>query len=53
MKSKARDYVITITVKSPDGKKPEVRTICGDTIFVNLVEDQTARWTIKRKVKKL
>lgn len=44
-------YIITLTVKTPKGLKPDLRTIGGDTVFLALVEGQSARYTMK-KIKK-
>lgn len=41
-------YRVTINVQSREGSPPKVRTLCGDTVFVNLAEGQTAAWAVKR-----
>lgn len=45
-KAKAGAWIVTIKVKGP---KPDVRTLCGDTIFLRMDEGQTATWTLKRE----
>lgn len=45
-KSTVRHYVLTIKLRSESGKRPEVRTLGGDTIFVALDEGMTASWVI-------
>ena len=47
-----REYIVTIKVKSLNGVAPEVRTICGDTIFVSMEDGQTATWKLKRVPKR-
>ena len=46
-KKSAKTYVVSVTVKSKNGKKPRVATFCGDTIFISLDEGQSAKWTVK------
>jgi hypothetical protein len=49
MKSKRRDYVVTIKVKSLTGEPPVVRVLCGDTIFCTLTHDgQSATFTTRK-----
>lgn len=48
---KRQDYVITIKVKSYKGIPPDVRTLCGDTVFMRLDEGQSATWTVKKAPK--
>jgi hypothetical protein len=47
-----RDYVIVVKVRSDNGDAPVVRTLGGDTVFISLVDGQTAKWTIKQVPKK-
>jgi len=38
-----------VTIRILGDKEPDVRTLCGDTIFVRLDEgQQSATWTLKR-----
>jgi len=46
MLSKTRKFVVTIVVTSRGGERPVVRTLGGDTVFVSLIEGQTADWKI-------
>ena len=49
-KVKAKTWTVTVTVKSKNGTRPAVRTICDDTIFVWLDEGQTATWKVAEKI---
>lgn len=42
-------WLVSIRVK---GSRPDVRTLCGDTVFVAMKEGQAATWTIKREKRK-
>jgi hypothetical protein len=44
-----RVYVLTVRLVSRTGKAPEVRTLCGDTIFCRLDEGMSASWTLRRE----
>lgn len=49
MKTKRRDYIVTIRVRSDDGSPPAVRALCGDTIFCSLTRDgQSATFTTRK-----
>lgn len=42
---KRRSWTVTIHVKSVT--RPEVRVLCGDTIFLRLDEGQSATWSLR------
>lgn len=44
---KSKTYIVTIRIVSQTGKAPDVRTICGDTVYIRMDEGQSARWNIK------
>lgn len=46
---KTKVFIVTITVRSRTGKRPIVRTICGDTVFTYLEEGMTGTWKISTK----
>lgn len=48
MVKKAQKYEIVVKVHSRTGERPLVRTIGGDTVFISLVDGQTATWSVKR-----
>lgn len=41
-------YIITIKVRSSERKRPDVRTLCGDTVFLALRPTEKATWTVHR-----
>jgi hypothetical protein len=47
-KKPVQEWIVEIKVKGP---KPDVRVLCNDTIFLSMVEGQTASFTVKKKKK--
>jgi hypothetical protein len=52
MTAKAKRWVVTVRVSSAFGNRPVVRTLGGDTVFISLLEGQTATWTLKTVARK-
>jgi len=46
--SRKRQYIIIIRVTSELGAVPNIRTLCGDTLFLTLGEGMTARYSTKK-----
>lgn len=47
-KRRVKHYLITIRLRSANGTKPDIRTLCGDTIFCRMDDGQTATWIYRR-----
>lgn len=39
---------IVVDIKPGAESRPLLRLLCGDTLFLNLPEGHSARWTVKR-----
>ncbi len=46
-KAKVKTFQVVVTVRSIEGTRPITRVLGGDTIFVYLLEGQTARFATK------
>lgn len=46
---KPKTFIITVTVRSKTGKRPRVKTLGGDTVFVWLEDGMEGRWKVAER----